>query len=170
MSGKLRGSVETAALFEVGGEVGDAFFLSDFYAEGIEHIGVFFRPDGQRGGEIIGMNALCRASRRTKAQLKADFAALAALFFVFQPANDLIKKVGIIASLNEVHSIRMGKRRDQPALLRNAAGIFLCRKQIGIIIEERDVKVLRQTLQTDRRTGRAAAMQQQARLAVAQAR
>ena len=51
--GQLGAALEAVFLFEIGKEIRNAVGFRQFFADGIEYLGIFMGADGKGGGEVI---------------------------------------------------------------------------------------------------------------------
>ena len=104
------------------------------------------RTDGQRCREIIKLIFKGKFCRFPKSELKALFAPCSAFRLFFQAFCGK-KKLGMIIRQRKQADLFPVNGIDQPFLLRKAFFILLFRKDIRIIIKNRDVEIFSKTFE-----------------------
>ena len=143
------GALVAFLLLEIARQPHHAVTLAHFLADLVEQGGVFKRTDGKGGGEAVHAELLCLFRGGFQPQTEAALTSRAALRLLFQALDRLKENLGVVLTLR--HADRMPKiraQRDIALFLAQTVGVFLRLGDVGVVIVDRDVEILRQIFQT----------------------
>ncbi len=159
---ELDGALVALAFFEVGGQRRDAVYLPQLRGYLVELGGVFVGGDGEGGREIIEALLLRQRGGFFETQAVAGKAALAALGDVFQTLYRVVKLIRVVVTNDKRDWVLGGELGDQMLLLRDAPLELLGGVDVGIVVKDGYLKILREIFQSIGGAGGAAAVKQQA--------
>ena len=164
--GQLDAALIALALFEVRRQPAHAVLLRQLRADGVEPLRVLVRRDGERRAEKVEPVRARLPRRLLQTQAEAHRAARAALRLALEAADGVDVALPVIIAREQVHRLRRRELTDELPLPVEAAVIFVPRLDVRVIIQHGHAKIPREVLEHVAATRAAAALQQQARLAL----
>ena len=151
---------------EVRRQPAHAILLRQLRADGVESLRVLVRRDGERRAEKVEPVRPCLPRRLLQAQAEAHRAARAALRLALEAADGVDIALPVIIAGEQLDRLRRRELADQFPLPVEAAVILAARLDVRVIIQHGHAKISREVLEHVAAARAAAAMQQQARLAL----
>ena len=140
----MNGTLIAALLLEVAGQALDSVNIALFLHHLVQYLCVFHRADGERGGEVFAVQFLREPGRFSEAKLETLAAARSAFGFVFEPACDIVEFFRVIFTLDQRDRILCLEFGNEPFDFFDAVTVFLVGGDVWIVVEERNLELLRQ--------------------------
>ena len=152
-----------ALLLEVAWQALDSVNIALFLHHLVQHLCIFHGADGKRGGEVVAVQFLREPGRFGEAQLETLAAACASFGFVFKPARDIVEFFRVVFTLDQRDRMLRLEFGDEPLDFFDAVAVFLVGGDVWIVVEERNLEVLRQVFDGVAAAGCATGVQQKRR-------